>query len=1321
MTLGFGRLFDDDDDADDESNFSDDDGSGLWERSNASRWNRTFNPGASSLGDLSGRLSPGSSPKDVLAQPPAIGQYVLRQENGTFRPADFTQFSSDEGALQESPEVGNARSVDFASFTSDDENPSSRPGVPGGTVHTDFGQFTTDEEDNQGEMPIRQRPVNGFVPRQPINVSPPRSSALASMQPRKQRKRRSRSALKLQALVRAHFGLLAQVNVGDLDQASRYPVASEREVNIYLTSGKNPAFGPTLANFAYDRRRTQTPWNVTLSEIFAQNMRTHLAAQGTPLSVSVDDARLRKAFMTRLRGIRAGAFLSRPRNHRSLRARHTRKSSMIFRRHDAAEQWQHLDENLGDVVQLTRCLPPECHSDDESDHEDGYHKYFVKDPAWRNPRLGQVFQILDRLHIALRFRADGRISKGAWPHIRYYTDIRQEPEHGLAPSGLPINFYDEGYIARLSNWQLRRLNPQPAVSIKLSADLVREAYLYPLSSSSRLVGLMASHISASSLDNGSSCAFYHKAVLYVSPNSASACTPPLVRNDDYRFSKDKAYLQNFTQPEWWTLAYGWVAFVPIDFVFDGPFEPLQNIKPVSIYRGKTLQGYGLDEARLTAWKKIEEEMYQFLAILYQEFEHCLKPSLFPTAISSLHPERLHATAKAASRHLRRCQRWYSMWIGLMSFRIACVEVAVCLARPWYIALPALGMCPIFVAAVRGSIVCRFTQQKRVGTFLNPVPSNRSLAEWLILFQIPVWYPWSEADAKELAPNFWYPSTVPPQTASTTPPKNRISPTYEPQQNVIAQEPWKAHFSLHAAIHAKKEATETFEEREDRLKRAANPRTMINTGSKFIWKWTGADNLNFRRIRLTDEEAQVEVHGGSWCWDEMRYDAWCNEWDFCVYWGARYSTNPSEVFTVEPGDGDITDGNGLDRTDRTNHMEDPGQTKDEREENEEYILAHSVGPSLTTIVVPPVSKRESLEILPFDMCLRLHLGFSSPSPGSGTTLPNEHDWAEAIKALGRTSTTAMDQVAIGSPASILTFVSDLLNDSTFPLLCDLHPSNHRHISLTKFRSYFFQLGIYYILRASTFDDDYACGWNIAVSTSADALFVYRFLELRRRALRWELIETLVYEGIAFNTFTALNKSQRCSFKDVHIVIPIRLSGHIFTPADYTSYVALRAQILLSPRGRAALLHGGIVTRLALEVLDWEDAMSGPSNAVMCDGIGQTTCCEGIEYMDDSLTKDELDIICGLYHVYTGQGDQQTMLSWWPLSHTWQNRNANGFNIGYWSQRNEEWYLKRLEDIECQHPKRGVPMNTTEWRSYLKGTKASRTARNAVDKMSTRFLA
>jgi hypothetical protein len=87
-------------------------------------------------------------------------------------------------------------------------------------------------------------------------------------------------------------------------------------------------------------------------------------------------------------------------------------------------------------------------------------------------------------------------------------------------------------------------------------------------------------------------------------------------------------------------------------------------------------------------------------------------------------------------------------------------------------------------------------------------------------------------------------------------------------------------------------------------------------------------------------------------------------------------------------------------------------------------------------------------------------------------------------------------------------------------------------------------------------------------------------------------------------------------------------------DYRSYVSIRRRFFRSPRGRAALLYGGIIGRLARSEVSNEEVLRGPSDDALLEGICLWDGKSPFAYWDDCLTEEEIDLICGVYHVSTG---------------------------------------------------------------------------------------
>ncbi|KAJ7288024.1 hypothetical protein C8J57DRAFT_1047354 [Mycena rebaudengoi] len=176
---------------------------------------------------------------------------------------------------------------------------------------------------------------------------------------------------------------------------------------------------------------------------------------------------------------------------------------------------------------------------------------------------------------------------------------------------------------------------------------------------------------------------------------------------------------------------------------------------------------------------------------------------------------------------------------------------------------------------------------------------------------------------------------------------------------------------------------------------------------------------------------------------------------------------------------------------------------------------------------------------------------------------------------------------------------------------------------------------------------------------------------------------------------------------------RPAGFKPSKVDYAEYEQLRDQFLRSPRGRAARLAGGILGRLARDVVSDEEVCLGPSTEVLStgvrlwDGTGPTT------YWDDVLTEQEVDLICGVYEVATGK--QKTHISWWPRPRAWL---TSGIYTGWWSPDCERWYQRRLEAIGSDSAK---PSPQTKWKSHIKFFQEARLVAQANETMAAEFLA
>ncbi|KAF9455612.1 hypothetical protein BDZ94DRAFT_1149860, partial [Collybia nuda] len=133
------------------------------------------------------------------------------------------------------------------------------------------------------------------------------------------------------------------------------------------------------------------------------------------------------------------------------------------------------------------------------------------------------------------------------------------------------------------------------------------------------------------------------------------------------------------------------------------------------------------------------------------------------------------------------------------------------------------------------------------------------------------------------------------------------------------------------------------------------------------------------------------------------------------------------------------------------------------------------------------------------------------------------------------------------------------------------------------------------------------------------------------------------GIPFRTVIETDKRPRkSSWRDKSTGLGFRPGGYQPNEDDYNAYLLARDTIFSSSRGRVLRMLGGIVWRLASGIVPDSAVLDGPS---LCDEV---IARHGDKYfLDDGVTQEMLDIVCGVYHVPVAD-NQGTIVhaSWWP---------------------------------------------------------------------------
>ncbi|KAI0373836.1 hypothetical protein BV20DRAFT_937080 [Pilatotrama ljubarskyi] len=180
---------------------------------------------------------------------------------------------------------------------------------------------------------------------------------------------------------------------------------------------------------------------------------------------------------------------------------------------------------------------------------------------------------------------------------------------------------------------------------------------------------------------------------------------------------------------------------------------------------------------------------------------------------------------------------------------------------------------------------------------------------------------------------------------------------------------------------------------------------------------------------------------------------------------------------------------------------------------------------------------------------------------------------------------------------------------------------------------------------------------------------------------------------------------------------RPPGAVFTGHEYQAYEERAFEILSQPKARSAVLSGGILWRIAMEVTSGrleELALNGPSSDVY--RWGATYRPErGDDYYDDALSELETDIVCGVYKVFTNASCRQTQdLSWWPKPNVWE---KSDLHTGYWTPYCEHWFQTLLSKYRCGEEQ---PRNAGRWRDTLRHAKRAGKLRESIEVASANFL-
>jgi hypothetical protein len=132
---------------------------------------------------------------------------------------------------------------------------------------------------------------------------------------------------------------------------------------------------------------------------------------------------------------------------------------------------------------------------------------------------------------------------------------------------------------------------------------------------------------------------------------------------------------------------------------------------------------------------------------------------------------------------------------------------------------------------------------------------------------------------------------------------------------------------------------------------------------------------------------------------------------------------------------------------------------------------------------------------------------------------------------------------------------------------------------------------------------------------------------------QMVRYLIQQGIPFATAKPISKPPRTHANHSELTLGYRPLKYQFCLSDFAAYERKKGELLSGSAGRAALMQGGIVWRLAVDTVKQKRVTNGPVSGVAWSGknVGDL---DGHTLVDDYLSPAAEDTLCGVYKVYTG---------------------------------------------------------------------------------------
>ena len=795
--------------------------------------------------------------------------------------------------------------------------------------------------------------------------------------------------------------------------------------------------------------------------------------------------------------------------------------------------------------------------------------------------------------------------------------------------------------------------------------------------------------------------------------------------------------QDLRTPQWFSRRTGWLGFLPTKVNFRR--FPLDRLRSGRIERYG--EDYRLVREQAQYWDNLDTWLSRMARpFVSRQWNQPARQVLVPPKPSISGYLGTHRTLGALHTACASAQSFFVLWLGYFAFQLSMGDKAGYsdpIAQWWRaecVGVPEIILDAVMSQAAWDGSIPRVGLIHQIFDF-----QDEPTIFWYIDQSIPVWYPWGPFQEHLCSIKPWGNKYRPPKhildaAANSTP---GILPPPLPSSNSCRREMPEYWLTFKARRDERwAQKVETPLEKQARESREKQPPT---SGKVKVYHWVENDDGQRVRTLLTHREKGDAFDIYRY---QIFYDSRYNEWDCSTDFGdcnddfddpdpedfvpavlktsdsITYAASPPNVMDADPMPSDQVEG-------ASSKMLSPPSDLLQYRFGFLPTFVQALYPAgvcritdkdWNTLLISLGYKKNSYDQPPFagamlDFLNKIHIEKGKENTGPPFVL---HDLA------GR------------SPAP-LTLTSD------FSRLCLPLATYFWKASGTRVESGVISNTMWYRVTAL---GSGGLGWTIFVRTATDALHLAR-LPASPGVLN--LLEYCIDNGIPCSTRMPLPQQifpvapPHLRSPDYTQHVPYRSSDYVFTVADFLAYENHCRHLVIQSSGRAVLLKGGIVNRIASQHLDKNVALDGPSAAVVKYGIGSCFIAEGIHYWDDDLDGEQIDIICGMYvcetgefwllvyqlsysNVFEGQGKSRSAQkqiaykSWWPTHATW-NSASNGRHTGYWSEANEDWFTQRRQSILDGKEQ---PLSSSKWRDLLKGIKTSRHLKVYTEQTSYKFI-